>query len=215
MRVKEYFERCADRFDGFYREERRGFLQQAAHEVFRKPGLVRRFQATVDILGDVKDKTILDVGCGSGIYSIYFARQGARVTGLDFSSSMLALARKNAAEEGCAVDLEAGNFLEYKEDRRFDHLLFIGVFDYVRQGDLPAYFMKAVRIASEKIVATFPKKYTPQSLIRYYWLRRQDCPVYFYTQEQVEEIGKRFDLSVRFFDCGPIWAVEFGRKPAR
>lgn len=214
MRVKEYFDRCADRFDGFYREERRGLLQQAAHDVFRKPGLVRRFQATADLLGDVRDKSILDVGCGSGIYSVYFARQGARVTGLDFSPNMLSHARKNAAEEGCAVDFASGDFLGFKEDRRFDYMLFIGVFDYVKEADLPAYFGKAARIAREKIVATFPKRYAPQSLIRYFWLRRQDCPVYFYTRKQVEDVGKRFDLSVRFTDCGPIWTVVFSKKPA-
>jgi 2-polyprenyl-3-methyl-5-hydroxy-6-metoxy-1,4-benzoquinol methylase len=213
MRVKEYFERCADRFDGFYREERRGILQWAAHAAFRKPGLVRRFQATVDILGDVRDKTILDVGCGSGIYSVYFARQGARVTGLDFSSSMLMLARKNAAEEGVVVDFVCGDFLESGEGRRFDHLLFIGVFDYVEKAGLPAYFEKAVRIAADRIVATFPKRYAPQSAMRHFWLKRQNCPVYFYTRGQVETLGKRFDLSVGIRDCGPIWTVEYRKSP--
>lgn len=214
MRVKEYFERCADRFDGFYRDERRGIFQQAAHVMFRKPGLVRRFQATMDILGDVKDKSILDVGCGSGIYSVYLARQGAMVTGLDFSSSMLSLARRNAAEEGCTVDFVSGDFLEFGEGRRFEHLLFIGVFDYVKEDDIPAYFEKAVRLADDKIVSTFPKRYTPQSLIRYIWLKRQDCPVYFYSRGQVESFGKRFDRSTRFHDCGPIWTVVFSKKPA-
>ncbi|MBI5341844.1 MAG: methyltransferase domain-containing protein [Deltaproteobacteria bacterium] len=214
MRVKEYFEKCADRFDGFYKEERRGAFQQAAHAVFRKPGLVRRFQATVDFLGDVTGKTILDVGCGSGIYSIYFARQGAKVMGLDFSSSMLALARKNAAEEGCAVEFVPGDFLAFEEGRRFDHLLFIGVFDYVKPEDLPAYFEKAAGIADGKIVATFPRKYAPQSLIRYCWLRRQDCPVYFYTRKQVESLGNRFDRPARFRACGPIWTVAFEKRTA-
>lgn len=214
MRVKEYFERCADRFDGFYREERRGILQQAAHAIFRKPGLVRRFQATMDILGDVRGKSILDVGCGSGIYSVYLARRGAMVTGLDFSSSMLSLASRNAAEEGCTVDFSSGDFLEFAENRRFDHLLFIGVFDYVKEEDVPAYMEKAARIADDKIVATFPKRYAPQSLIRYLWLKRQDCPVYYYTRKQIENMGKRFDLSARYYDCGPIWTVAFTKMPA-
>lgn len=214
MRVKEYFDRCADRFDGFYREERRGFLQQAAHVIFRKPGLSRRFQATMTILGDVKGKSILDVGCGSGIYSVYLARQGAMVTGLDFSSSMLSLARRNAAEEGCTVEFTNGDFLEFAGNRRFDHLLFIGVFDYVKEEDVPAYMEKAARIADDKIIATFPKRYAPQSLVRHIWLKRQDCPVYFYSRGQVESIGKRFDRSARFHDCGPIWTVVFSKMPS-
>lgn len=214
MRVKEYFERCADRFDGFYRKERRGVVLQAAHAIFRKPGLERRFQATIDILGDVRGKSILDVGCGSGIYSVYLAREGATVTGLDFSPNMLSLARKNAAEEGCTVDFVSGDFLEYATDRRFDHLLLIGVFDYVRKADVPLYLEKAARMAGDKIVATFPRRYAVQSPIRYFWLKRQDCPVYFYTRAQVESLGRRLDLSARFHDCGPIWTVVFGKKRA-
>ncbi|MBI5575901.1 MAG: class I SAM-dependent methyltransferase [Deltaproteobacteria bacterium] len=213
MDVKEYFEKCAERFDGFYREEKRGLIGQAAHLVFRKPGLVRRFQAAADLLGDVRGKSILDVGCGSGIYSIYFAGKGARVTGLDFSDNMIALARRNASEENCEVEFAGGDFLSFETGRRFDHLLFIGVFDYVSPGELPGYFVKAAGMTDGKIVATFPKKFVPQSLIRYCWLKRQDCPVYFYTRDRIEEIGGRFGLLARFIDCGPIWTVAFDRKP--
>ncbi len=214
MDVKEYFEKCADRFDGFYREEERGVFGEAAHRVFRKPGLVRRFQAAASILGEVREKTILDVGCGSGIYSIYFARRGAKVTGLDFSGNMISLARRNAAEEGCEVDFVTGDFLAFDGGRRFDHLLFIGVFDYVREGDVPGYLDKADAMANGTIVATFAKRYTPQSLIRYYWLRRQNCPVYFFTRGQVEGIAARIHRKAEFIDCGPIWTVAFRKRPA-
>lgn len=215
MQVRDYFDRCADRFDGYYREKKRGLLQRAAHEIFRKPGLARRFQATADILGDVRGKTILDAGCGSGVYSIFFARQGARVTGLDFSGVMIALARKNAAEEGCAVEWVTGDFLEFPAGRRFDHLLFIGVFDYVRGEDAARYLDRARAMSLGTIVATFPKRYAPQSVIRSLWLRGQNCPVYYYTRPQVQSLADRVGLEAAFRDCGPIWTVAFGRGPGR
>jgi ubiquinone/menaquinone biosynthesis C-methylase UbiE len=212
-RVKDYFERCADRFDGFYTEDRRSLFQRLTHAVFRKPGLVRRFQAAVDTLGDVRGKTILDVGCGSGIYAIYFARQGAEVTGLDFSSNMLSLARKNAGDEACRVSFIHDDFLRWATDARFDHSLFIGVFDYVKKQDLPDYFEKALKVTDQKIVATFPKRYTPlQTPVRYFWLRRQNCPVYFYTRRQIRALAGRSCLTAMFHNCGPIWTVEFSKK---
>ena len=208
--VRDYFERCADRFDGFYKEGHRSLFQHLAHVLFRKPGLVRRFQATVDILGDVRGKTILDVGCGSGIYAIYFAQRGAEVTGIDFSQGMLSLARKNARNETCEIHFITDDFLRRAIPSRFDYALFIGVFDYVRKTDLLDYFEKAVGIVDQKIVATFPKRYTLlQTPIRYFWLKRQRCPVYFYTKRQIDTIAKQFALSSTFHNCGPIWTVEF------
>ena len=210
--VKDYFERCADRFDGFYKEDHRSLFQHLAHVIFRKSGLVRRFQATVHILRDVRGRTVLDVGCGSGIYAIYFARKGAEVTGIDFSEGMLSLARKNAGDENCEVHFIHDDFLRHPLNARFDYTLFIGVFDYVKKSDLLSYFEKALRVTDQKIVATFPKRYTLfQTPIRYLWLRGQGCPVYFYTRRQIRAIAGHLNLSLRFHNCGPIWTVEFIR----
>jgi len=43
-----------------------------------------------------KDKRVLDVGTGRGMFSIWFAGQGCQVDALDISSEMLHIARKNA-----------------------------------------------------------------------------------------------------------------------
>jgi 2-polyprenyl-3-methyl-5-hydroxy-6-metoxy-1,4-benzoquinol methylase len=213
QQVKDYFEKCAGRFDSFYREEeKRTPFQQLAHVVFRKPGLLRRFQSTIQVLGDVRGKQILDVGCGSGLYAIYFARAGAEVTGIDFSSNMIALADKNAHDEGISAKFLHQDLLTFESEQKFDHLLMIGVFDYVRESDRQRYLAKAASLAKSKIVATFPKLYTPQTPIRYVWLKRQDCPVYFYTSGQVQALGRSVGLDVRFHDCGPIWAIEFEKR---
>ncbi|MBI4163878.1 MAG: class I SAM-dependent methyltransferase [Candidatus Aenigmarchaeota archaeon] len=51
------------------------------------------------MLGNVKGKRILEIGCGGGQCSIAFAKQGAKCTGLDLSSDQLKhaedLAKKN------------------------------------------------------------------------------------------------------------------------
>lgn len=46
------------------------------------------------LLGDVKDREILDVGCGYGLISRMLAERGARVTGIDGSLEMIKLARE-------------------------------------------------------------------------------------------------------------------------
>jgi SAM-dependent methyltransferase len=47
-----------------------------------------------------RDESVLDVGCGSGALALPLARAGHDVVGLDFSEGMLALLRRQAAEEG-------------------------------------------------------------------------------------------------------------------
>jgi ubiquinone/menaquinone biosynthesis C-methylase UbiE len=48
------------------------------------------FRAAV---GDVRGLAVLDLGCGTGRHSLWFAANGARVTAVDFSAGMLAAAR--------------------------------------------------------------------------------------------------------------------------
>lgn len=48
-----------------------------------------------DLIGNVENKTILDLGCGIGEFSRYFAENGAKkVVGIDISKSFLNMQRK-------------------------------------------------------------------------------------------------------------------------
>ncbi len=52
----------------------------------------------LSLIGDVSGKRVLDAGCGHGYYSILFAREGAKVTGIDISKKMVKLAKENAVK---------------------------------------------------------------------------------------------------------------------
>ena len=45
------------------------------------------------VLGNVAGLSIVDVGCGTGRHAVRLAQIGAKVTGIDFSTGMLARAR--------------------------------------------------------------------------------------------------------------------------
>jgi len=50
-------------------------------------------------------KQVLDVGCGTGVDLVRFARGGARTTGVDIADSAIALARQNVAHRGVSANL--------------------------------------------------------------------------------------------------------------
>jgi len=71
---------------------------------------------------------ILDVGGGNGMDSIYFARQGHSVVLLDYSSAMLAEARKAAEEQGVVdqitfLQADAEKLHELLSGQQFDLVL--------------------------------------------------------------------------------------------
>lgn len=52
----------------------------------------------------LKDKTVLDIGCGGGILAESMAAHGARVTGIDLGEAPLAVAKLHLKESGFKVD---------------------------------------------------------------------------------------------------------------
>jgi SAM-dependent methyltransferase len=67
---------------------------------------------------------VLDVACGTGNATIPAARSGARVTGLDFSPALLALARERAADAMVEVDWIEADAQELPfDDASFDRVI--------------------------------------------------------------------------------------------
>ena len=62
-------------------------------------------ESELHVLGDVRDKDILEFGCGAAQWSIALARAGARLVGLDLSDRQLEHARRLMAEAGVSFPL--------------------------------------------------------------------------------------------------------------
>lgn len=83
---------------------------------------------------DLRGKTVLDIGCNGGFYSIEMKRRGAdRVVGIDFDETYLAQAR--FAAEVCEAEIEFHQLSVYdvaKLGEKFDVVLFMGVLYHLR-----------------------------------------------------------------------------------
>ena len=83
---------------------------------------------------DLRGKTVLDIGCNAGFFSMQMKRRGAdRVLGIDFDEAYLRQARFAAEVE--SLDIEFRQMSVYDVGRlkeRFDIVFFIGVFYHLR-----------------------------------------------------------------------------------
>jgi SAM-dependent methyltransferase len=64
------------------------------------------------LLGDLRGKRVLDLGCGTGSAAIAFAHQGAMVIALDASETRLAHARERAEREEVKVEWRKGDLAD-------------------------------------------------------------------------------------------------------
>jgi ubiquinone/menaquinone biosynthesis C-methylase UbiE len=72
-------------------------------------------------LGSVEGKMLLDLGCGAGENSVYFASRGAQCTATDYSPGMVEKALKLAAVHGVQIEGRTMNAMELAfPDETFD-----------------------------------------------------------------------------------------------
>jgi 2-polyprenyl-3-methyl-5-hydroxy-6-metoxy-1,4-benzoquinol methylase len=64
--------------------------------------------------------SIIDIGCGPGLYTTRLAGKGAQVTGIDFSKRSIDYAKKVAAKKGLDINYVNQNYLEFETDSSFD-----------------------------------------------------------------------------------------------
>ncbi len=83
---------------------------------------------------DLRGKTVLDVGCNAGFFSLEMKRRGAaRVVGIDFDERYLAQARRASEVSGLELELRQMSVYDVAAlGERFDVVLFMGVLDHLR-----------------------------------------------------------------------------------
>ena len=82
-------------------------------------------QLITRLLGDPSGSVLLDLGCGTGRFSRWFAAQGAFVTGMDFSGGALAVAKRQSADGSPTYRQES--VFELTVENTYDVIFILGV----------------------------------------------------------------------------------------
>lgn len=71
------------------------------------------------------DDTVLDLGCGPGLYASRFARAGLQVTGVDYSRRSVDYAIQYANENNLNINYRYQNYLELDDESQYSTVLLI------------------------------------------------------------------------------------------
>src|SRR5215831_4884146 len=106
--MEEHERRNRERWD----KQSDGYQAEHGREISARPdawGAWRVPEAELCLLPDVVDKNVLELGCGGGQWSVWLARGGARVVGLDLSGRQLSHARRNLDDARADARLVQGS----------------------------------------------------------------------------------------------------------
>jgi SAM-dependent methyltransferase len=78
-----------------------------------KARLAREIPFLISRLGNPKDKTVLDLACGTGRHSVALALEGAIAVGIDNSNAMISKAKGHALSRGVAPSFILGSMEEF------------------------------------------------------------------------------------------------------
>jgi 2-polyprenyl-3-methyl-5-hydroxy-6-metoxy-1,4-benzoquinol methylase len=115
------------------------------------------------VLGNIREKRVLDFGCGEGQLATQLGRLGARVTGIDISPELIELAQRRAELDRVQdrVEFKVQDILESGlDDEPFD---FIVCTDALHHVDLPLVLERLYRSLKPggKLVAKEPICFSP------------------------------------------------------
>jgi cyclopropane fatty-acyl-phospholipid synthase-like methyltransferase len=182
-KTENFFNEYSVGFDSIYGDN--ALFKRLINKYLRKCMRIR-FEKTIEGCKPLQGKSVLDIGCGPGHYSICLALRGAeKVLGVDFAEKMIQISRdrakQNKISDKCSFEVIDFNTLD--ENEKFSYTIVMGFMDYM---DNPKQIItKVVNLTSDKAFFSFPCSegfLAWQRKIRY----KFKCPLYLYSQDEVK-----------------------------
>ena len=101
----------------------------------------------LDVLSPMKGKKILELGCGWGRSSIFLARQGAKVTGVDIGPDLILAAQALAKANRVECDFQTADIVKLPfPDGSFDAVFGVTILHHLSQTDVDLALAETARV---------------------------------------------------------------------
>jgi len=206
----DFWNSAAAEFDSIYTGAYKNAWQSFLDRVFRKD-IYERFDWVMDRCGDLRGKTVCDIGCGPGHFVSEFAQRGAALAvGLDIAPNMLELAKTRVGRQGIAerCDFVLSEIEDWQTNHTFDLTIAIGFWDYIAD---PREKLRCIRkITTGRFLSAWPRRWTWRMPVRKARLQYfKGCPVYFYRRQEIYRMLEEADFVIlRCETVGKLFCVE-------
>ncbi len=130
------FDKSASDYDAWYTDKKGSFVDKVETEL------------AFNMMEIKKGMKILDVGCGTGNFSVKLAKKGCSVTGIDVSDEMLSIARKKASDLNLDIELMNMNVNNLSfDDNTFDGIISMTAFEFIE--DAPKALKELLRVVKK------------------------------------------------------------------
>lgn len=188
------FDTKVQEYEAWYRTKQGVFVDELEKEV------------VFALLKPRPQASLLDIGCGTGNYALDLARTGLRVTGVDVSTSMLAVARHKAQAANLDINFLAGDARSLPfASETFDYVLIINVLEFISPPDQVLNEAFRVLKPGGRLVTGFINRDSPWGRFYLEKARRDKSSVYnyarFYNVDEVKKMlpGKTVLVRVALF----------------
>ncbi len=115
-----WFDAFAQHYDGWYQSELGSFVDKVQKQLIEEAAELK-----------INEK-VLDIGSGTGNYSLWLAQRGLEVTAIDQSKEMMNIAKKKAEEKNRRIEwiLENAQYLPF-EDNSFDLVISVTAIEFM------------------------------------------------------------------------------------
>lgn len=155
-----------------------------------------------------KNKRVVDVGCGTGLFAFMAAKKGAKVLGIDYSESAIHFAKKKYSHKN--LEFKNADFNKEVKDQ-FDIVVSIGTLEHF---DNPLRTLKKFKQflkPNGKIIVTVPNWSNPRGhvLMTLYYLFNAPitlADLHYLTPQNFEIWAKELDLKLNWKTLNHSWA---------
>jgi len=152
-----------------------------------------------------EDYSILDVGCGPGLYLMNFKGK-AKLTGIDISQAMCLIAKKEVPE----AEILNKHFLDYTFSQQYNAIYSIGVLIYFSRTQVENFFNKIYQLLKPNGLAfiSYPHAFRAQDL------KYSDYTYVHYSPDYLNQIvSSNFEIVHHLHQDGKTKIQDYDKNP--
>ncbi len=185
-----------------YQEDKKTDMLHRADLYASGPPIKVPSSEILEVIRRSAGKTILDIGCGHGVYGRELLKEGFRYTGIDIDAEYIAEAKKHV--NAACMSAEKLDF----PDKSFDTVIMLEVLEHLED---PYKAMKeVVRVARGNFILSVPNLTPLETCVEYNVIMHhffETTHVNFFTGPMLGRFLKEFFPQVRVWEFGPFFNI--------